>query len=135
MKTELNSLDSFQTFRYLEKGEEVPDGYIKIPYHMVFDVKFDGRHKARLVAGGHKTPDVPPDQVYSGVVSIETIRIAFVLAAMNNLDVCAANISTAFLYGHTNEKVYMIAGEEFGEHAGKSIIVEGGIYGLKTSAV
>jgi hypothetical protein len=35
----------------------------------VFDVKHDGRHKARYVAGGHLT-DVPNESVYSGVVSL-----------------------------------------------------------------
>ena len=62
-------------------------------------------------------PDVPDVEVYSGVVSIETIRTAFVIAARNNLQVCAADISTAFLYGKTREKVYIIAGEEFGDNA------------------
>ena len=72
--------------------------------------------------------------MYSGVVSIETICTAFVIAARNNLQVCAADVSTAFLYGKTREKVYIIAGEEFGPDAGKYMIVEGGCYGLKTSA-
>ena len=54
-----------------------------------------------MVAGGHRTPDVPKGETYSGVVSMDTIQMAFVLAAMNNLEVCAADISTAFLYGKT----------------------------------
>ena len=33
-----------------------------------FACKHDGHHKARLVAGGHLTPD-PIDSIYSGVVS------------------------------------------------------------------
>ena len=74
---ELESINQFKTFRVLEKGEPIPPGYIRIPYHMIFDVKFDGRHKCRLVAGGHRTPDVPAEEVYSGVVSMETIRTAF----------------------------------------------------------
>ena len=86
------------------------------------------------MAGGHRTPDVAPEEVYSGVVSMETIRIVFVLAAINNLQVCAADISTAFLYGKTREKVYIIAGKEFGEHQGKRMIIDKGLYGLKTSA-
>ena len=131
---ELGSINDFATFCILEEGEELPEGYIKIPYHFVFDVKFDLRHKARLVAGGHRTPDVPAEEIYSGVVSVETIRMAFILAAMNNLDVCAADISTAFLYGKTREKVYVVAGPEFGEHAGKRMIIDKGLYGLKTSA-
>ena len=32
-------------------------GYHKIKVHLVFAVKFDSRHKARLVANGHLTPE------------------------------------------------------------------------------
>ena len=115
----LKSLNDFKTFRALAEGGKLPEGYIQIPYHFVYDVKFDQRRKARLVMGGHKTPDVPDVEVYSGVVSIETIRTAFVIAARNHLEVCAADISTAFLYGKTPDKVYIVAGEEFGEDVGK----------------
>ena len=65
---------------------------------------------------------------------METIRMAFVLASMNNLQVCAADISTAFLCGKTREKVHIKAGKEFGEHAGKTLSVNKGICGLQTSA-
>ena len=78
-------MKDLKTFRVLEDHEKVPDGYIRIPYHFVYDVKFDLRRKTRLVMGGHRTPDVPNVEVYSGVVSMETIRTAFVLAATNNL--------------------------------------------------
>ena len=57
------------------------------------------------MAGGHRAPDVDKNDAYSGVVSMETIRVAFVLAAMNDLEICAADISTAFLYGKTRERV------------------------------
>ena len=77
---------------------------------------------------------VAPEEVYSGVVSMETIRIVFILAALNNLQVCAADISTAFPYGKTREKVYIIGEKEFGEHQGKRKIIDKGPYGLKTSA-
>ena len=53
---------------------------------------------------------------------------------MNNLEVCAADTSTAFLHGKTREKVHIKAGKEFGEHAGKTLIVDKGIHGLRTSA-
>ena len=47
---------------------------------------------------------------------METIRVAFVLAAMNDLEICAADISTAFLYGKTRERVYICSGKEFGKN-------------------
>ena len=39
----------------------------KIPYHMVFDVKYDLRHKERLVVGGNWMVNEKED-VYSEVV-------------------------------------------------------------------
>ena len=35
---------------------------------MIYDVKFDGRRKARFVEGGHLTMD-PGEDSYSGVVA------------------------------------------------------------------
>ena len=118
---------------FLEDHQPLPEGYEQIPYHFVFDAKFDGRKKGRLVAGGHKAPFVPENETYSGVVSIETIRMAFVLAAMNNLDVCAADIWTDFLYGKTREKVYVIADKEFGRNEGKRMILDKGLFCLASN--
>ena len=39
------------------KVTNAPSGYQKIRVHLVFAVKHDGRHNARLVASGHLTPD------------------------------------------------------------------------------
>jgi hypothetical protein len=55
IKTELKQLTDYQTFMVLDSVEDIPTGYQKIPYHIVFDVKYDLRHKARLVAGGNWT--------------------------------------------------------------------------------
>ena len=82
---EVKQILEYETFKPLEKHEPIPQGYKRIPYHLVFDVKFDGRLKARLVAGGHRSPDVPREEVYSSVVSMEAVRIGFVLARLNNL--------------------------------------------------
>ena len=48
--------------------------------------------------------------------------------------VCAGDVGNAFLYGKTNEKVFVIAGPEFGIHQGKRMIVDRSLYGLKSSA-
>jgi hypothetical protein len=39
-----------------------PPGYKTIKVWLIYDVKHDGRHKARLVADGHLT-DMPNDSV------------------------------------------------------------------------
>ena len=109
---ELGQIMDFDTFRVAPDGEYLP-GYKRIPYHIVFDVKFDGRRKARLVAGGHRTDPLKED-VFSGVVSMEAVRLGFILAKMNDLLVCAGDIGNAFLNGYTREKYYVVAGPEFG---------------------
>ena len=135
MDKEIGSINTFKTFIILEENEHISEVYKQIPYHMIFDVKFDGRRKARLVVGGHRGPEVPREEIYSGVVSMKTIRTAFILASLNNLEVCAADVSTAFLYGKTREKVYVIAGNEFGENKGKRMLIDKGLYGLASPVV
>jgi hypothetical protein len=53
-------------------GRIPPNRYKKIRCHMIYDVKHDGQHNARLVSGGHMT-EVNTDSVYSGVVSLQGI--------------------------------------------------------------
>ena len=38
------------SFKLLEDGDNIMPRYKKIPYHVIFDVKFDLTRKARLVA-------------------------------------------------------------------------------------
>ena len=133
IEKELNEINHHKTFREVSDHDDLQE-YQKIPYHLVFDVKFDGRRKARLVMGGNWT-DPPKEDIYSGVVGIDTVRLAFQLASLNGLKVCAADVGTAFLYGLTKEKVYVIAGKEFGPALeGKPLILHKGCYGLRSSA-
>ena len=134
IQTELDQINEYKIFRVLEDNEPLPPGYKLIPYHCIYDVKFDGRRKCRLVAGGHMT-ETPKEDIFSGVISMEAVRLGFVLADLNGLLVCAGDIGNAFLYGITKEKVYFIAGPEFGpELQGKRLIIEKSLYGLKSSA-
>ena len=119
-------------FRETTKDDNL-DEYQKIPYHLVFDVKFDGRRKARLVADGNWT-EVLKEDIYSGVVGLDTVHLGFQLAAMNDLLVCAADVGTAFFHGFTRKKVYIVAGSEFEGLEGKPLIIHCGIYGLRSSA-
>jgi hypothetical protein len=63
---------------------------------MIFDVKMDFTRKARFVAGGHMT-DPPTSMTYSSVVSRDSVRIAFLIAAMNDLEVLGADGGNANL--------------------------------------
>jgi hypothetical protein len=52
------------------------------------------RRKDRYVADGHMT-DPPESITYASVVSRESVRIAFMIAALNDLDVQAARMPTS----------------------------------------
>jgi hypothetical protein len=41
IKTELKQFTDYQTFIVLDSGKSIPTAYQKIPYRMVFDVKYD----------------------------------------------------------------------------------------------
>ena len=135
IKVELDQIKDYKVFRVLPDDQPMPPGFKRIPYHLVFDVKFDGRLKSRLVAGGHRSPDVPREDIFSPVVSMEAVRLGFLMAKMNDLKVCAGDVGNAFLYGKTREKLYVVAGPEFGpELAGKRLIIDRSLYDLKSSA-
>ena len=53
---------------------------------------------------------------------------------MKGLKACAADIGTAFLYGTTREKCFIVAGKEFGPLQGKKLVIHKGLYGLRSSA-
>ena len=85
------------THEVLEEGQWVPAGWHKVTGHLIWDVKMDFTWKARWVLDSHKTPD-PIGSMCAGVVSRESARITFAYAALNGLDVCAADILSGFYY-------------------------------------
>jgi hypothetical protein len=50
---------------------------------------------------------------FLSVVSRDSVRIAFTLAALNGLDILAADIQNAYLSAPTEERPYVVAGLEF----------------------
>ncbi len=122
----------YEVFKDVGKGTPVPDGYKNIRVHLIYDMKHDGRHRARLVADGHLTY-VPEESNYSGVVSLQGFRLLVFLAELNGLKLWGTDISSAYLEAHTKEKVCIIAGPEFGPLEGHRLIVNKALYGLRTS--
>ena len=66
----------------------------------MFAVKFDGKHKARLVADGHLYPE-PIENIYFGVASLRNIRLVIFLGKLNHLDLWGADIGNAYLEAFT----------------------------------
>ena len=117
-------------FDFPEDGKP-PPGYSKSSGHLVFDIKMDFTRKARWVKDGHLFPD-PVDSSYAGVVSRESVRIAFTYAALNGLDVAAADVESAYIQAPTSEKDYIVCGSELPlEYQGKIAVIKRALYGGK----
>ncbi len=78
-------------------------GFQEITCHFIFDVKMDFTRKARFVAGGHLT-EAPGSITYLCVVSRDSIRLAFLIAGLNDLDALAGDVTNAYLNAQCREK-------------------------------
>jgi len=107
-------------------------GFQEIRCHLVFDVKMDLTRKARFCANGNET-ETPATAVYSSVVSRDSVRLAFLIAALNDLDVLAADVTNAYLNAPVKEKIWFVGGPECGEGHGKVCVLVRALYGLKSS--
>ena len=139
-KAELDSIHPYQVFQKHEKAQydkqkkviNAPPGYQKITVHLISAVKYDGRHKARLVADGHLTPE-PVESIYSGVVSLRNLKLDIFLGKLNNLELWGANIGNAYLEAPIEEKLCIVAGPEFEDWEGYILGFSKTLYGLKSS--
>ena len=134
----MDQIKDYQTFQDVGKHTDPPKGYQRIRVHLVFDVKYDlcqkACQKAWLVAGGLVTAPLEED-TYSGVVSLRSIRMCLLVAELNKLEIVAADIGNAYLEALTKEKIYVVAGPEFGpELEGHTLIMHKALYGLHSSS-
>jgi len=122
-----------KAFKVLAPDASAPVGHTFIKCHMVFDIKQGTlQRKARFVASGNMA-EAPPSITYASVVSRELVRIAFLIAALNDLDIEAADISNAYLNAPPREKIYIKCGPEFGPKLqGRYAIIVRALYGLKS---
>ena len=126
--------NSRMAIKLLDKDSSIPIIHIKITCHLVFDVKLDLIHKTRFVTGDHLT-DPQTSLTYSSAVTRDSVRIGFLIAALNNVDVLAGDIQNAYLNAKTKEEIYFIAGDEWKANKDKIIVIVRALYGLKNSAL
>jgi hypothetical protein len=120
------------TFEFDEQ-DRIPVGHQRVTVHMVFDVKITLQRKARLVADGHKVPEARKESTYSSVPSRDSVRLFFLLAALNDLDVLSADIQNAYLTAPIKEKYYVVAQASDGfsmEYSGRPAKIVRAMYGL-----
>jgi hypothetical protein len=136
---EAAALEISQLLKYgmfLNKGidGDVPPRYKKIHGHMVYGVKHDGIHKSRYVAGEHLT-DPSEESVYSGVALLRGICLTVFTAELKRLKLWGVDVGNAYLEARTREKVYIVAGGEFGALNGHTLILVKALYGLQSSGL
>jgi hypothetical protein len=76
----------------------------------------------------------PPASItYLSIVSRDSVRLAFLLAALNDMDIMACDIGNAYLNAPCRKRVWFVAGPEFGSRQGTVVKVVRALYGLKSS--
>ena len=71
-------------FKGLDDKSKLPIRFNNITRHITFDVKFDLTKKFIYFGIGHIT-QVPASMPYSRVVSVDSVIITFLIAALNYL--------------------------------------------------
>ena len=131
---ELSTLQKRNVFKLVER----PRGRKVIKNRWVFDIKDDGRKRARLVAKGFSQVEgLDYDQVFSPVVRFETMRLILAMAAIEGWVAYGLDVRNAYLYGELNEEIYMEQPEGFwipGKE-GFVLLLLKALYGLKQAGL
>ena len=61
------------------------------------------------------SPDSLLKQFNQGVVSLKSLCLVMLLSELNQLDLCRTDIGNAYLEVCTKEKLFIVAGPEFGK--------------------
>ena len=134
MDLELSQIHEHKVFKDTGKAQfhnvkvVTPDGFQKIRVHLIYAVNHDDRSKERLVADDHLIKE-PVESIYSGVVSLRSLRMVVFLSQLNSLEIWGADVGNAYPEAYTNEKLCIIAGPEFKELQGHFLIMVKALYG------
>ena len=55
------------------------------------------------------------------------------IAELNGMDTWTTDVGNAYLEVYTVEKIYITAGDEFGNRSGHTLVISKALYGLKSS--
>lgn len=130
---EIASLLSLGCFDFKAPDYKPSPEYQYAPLRMIFEIKHDGRHKARLVAGGHVV-DARGISSRSTVVKGISVRLLDLIAHRDNLEILTGDIGNAFITSPCLEKIYSRAGPEWGDKQDAIMIFVKALYGLRSSS-
>ena len=119
----------------LFKIAKIPSGRRPVKCKWIFDIKRDGRFKARLVACGYsQIGGVDFTQVFSPVVNDVTFRIMLLAKMIWKLASYLFDVETAFLLGELEEELYMDCPPGLECEEDDCVLLHKSIYGLVQAA-
>jgi hypothetical protein len=136
MKEEMHSLSALGTWTYVEVTDK--EKKKALPVKWVYKIKLNeigeiDRFKARLVAKGFRQIyGIDYTEVYAPVSKHTTLRYLLAVAVHKSMEIHQMDVSTAFLHGNLEEKVFTQQPQGF--HVGGPNVVcrlHKALYGLK----
>jgi hypothetical protein len=116
---------------------DLPPGRKAVKNRWVFDIKTDGRYRARLVAKGFSQIEgLDFNEIFSPVVRFESVRTILALVALEKWIIESLDVKVAFMYGELDEEIYMEQPEGFiikGQET-KVLRMLKALYGLKQAS-
>ena len=76
--------------------------------------------------------EAPASVTYSSVMSHDSIHLAFLIVALNNINILSCDSENTYLNAKCHEKICFEAGPECGEDIGKVCVIICVLYGLKS---
>ena len=126
---EIASLLTLGCFDFRSPDDDPGKEFQYVKLTMIYEVKQDGRHRARLVAGGHLV-DPRGVNTRSTVVKGVSVRLLDLIAHRDKLKIVCGDVGNTFVTAPCLEKVYSRAGPEFGEQQDAVMILVKALYGL-----
>jgi transposase InsO family protein len=135
LNKELSSFEANDVYEVVP----IPSGVKPITSKLVLKRKLnaDGeveRHKVRMVARGftqREGHDYQPDEIFTPVANLESVRIMCALAAKHDLELEQMDVSTAYLNGELTEEVYLMPPSCVYVPKGHCWRLKRSLYGLK----
>ena len=95
LEKEMNNIQV--TLDINDEGVAASVGYQYIGCHTIFDIKATTlTRKFWFILGGHAM-DTPASMTYASVLSRESVRVALLLAAFNDLDIFSTELQNDYL--------------------------------------
>ena len=134
MQEEMDSLQDRKVWDLVN----LPPGCTPVKGRWVYVVKSDDRHKACFVAKGFtQIYRIDFEETFSPVARFESVQLLLSIAALEDWEIEALDVKTAFLFGDLDEEIYLKQSEGFIKKGMENKVchLKKAIYGLKQATL